>query len=281
MKPFKINKGKSFRLSLLDDESHNKIRTLRFTRLEAIVAVTCAVVASVLLIYCLVAFTPLRTTIPGYPSGPAKKLAVENAIKIDSLESMITRWNLYAENLSRVLTGEATVNFDSLVRGASRKYLSEKSEEELRIQDSLLRQSVRMSERFGVGSDASRALPVEGMHFFTPVKGVIATGFNAVSHPAVDISAPSGTIVGSVLDGAVVFTQWDASRGYTIVIQHSDNIVSITSGCSQLLKQKGDMVRAGTPVGMTGNIQGSGTDSIRFELWHNGEPLDAARYISF
>ena len=83
---------------------------------------------SVLLIYCLIAFTPLRNTIPGYPDVQVKKVALANAIKIDSLESVITKWNLYAENLSRVLAGEATVNFDSIVRRSALQYLSSKSE---------------------------------------------------------------------------------------------------------------------------------------------------------
>lgn len=281
MKPFKINRGKSFRLSLLEDESHTKIKTIRFTGLEAVVTAACAVVATVLIIYCLIAFTPLRVTIPGYPSGPAKKLAVENAIKIDSLESIIARWNIYSENLSRVLTGQAAANFDSLVRNTSRSYLSIKDEQELRIQDSLLTQSVRKSERFGLGPDAHRTLPVEGMHFFTPVKGAVAGKFNAISHPYVEITTAAGAIVSSVLDGAVIFSGWDDTTGYTIIIQHEGNIASIYSGCSQALKDIGDRVHAGTPVGMTGNGPGQGTSTLRFELWHNGEALDAARYISF
>ena len=42
--------------------------------------------------------------------------AVENAIKIDSLESSLTRWKLYSENLARVLSGDKTINLDSLLQ---------------------------------------------------------------------------------------------------------------------------------------------------------------------
>ena len=266
---------------MVNDQTHDRIKTLRFTRLEAAGAAVCAVVAFVLLIYCLIAFTPLRNTIPGYPSGPAKKLAVENAIKIDSLESVITRWNLYAENLGRVLAGEATVNFDSLVRVSTGSLLSDKGEEVLREQDSLLRQSVRRSERFGISGGASRTLPVEGMHFFTPVKGAVSAGFDAATHPWIDISAPAGSVVSAVLDGSVISARWDDALGYIIIIQHENNIVSVSEGCIELLRNPGDRVSAGTPIGMTGGSGTGQTGRLHFELWHDGEPLDAARYISF
>ena len=86
--------------------------------LRSLVALTALTAFVVILgsLYCLVAFTPLRTTIPGYPDAHFRRQAVDNAIKIDSLESAITRWKLYSENLSRVLSGDSTLNLDSLLQ---------------------------------------------------------------------------------------------------------------------------------------------------------------------
>ena len=112
----KNNRTKVYRLSLLEDETHRNIRSYRFTKLG--LAVTLITVFVVILgsLYCLIAFTPLRTTIPGYPDAHFRREAVNNAIKIDSLESAITRWKLYSENLSRVLSGDTTINLDSLLQ---------------------------------------------------------------------------------------------------------------------------------------------------------------------
>lgn len=277
------HKGKSgitYRLLLMNSASHTIIKALKFTRGEAAMTVACTIVGLLLLFYCIIAFTPLRTTIPGYPGGPTKKLAVENALKIDSLESEITRWNLYAENLSRVLAREATVNFESLVRFSSQRYLSEKSMEELQLQDSLLREEVRKNERFGIGERSQRSLPVEGMHFFTPVKGTVEQGFSTASHPYIELSVPSGAVVSAVLDGTLIYTAREEGTGIVAVLQHSDNVVSVYKGCSQLLKRSGDIVKAGTPLGNAG----TGTDgktTVIFELWHDGTALDASKYISF
>ena len=159
--------------------------------------------------------------------------------------------------------------------------LHRKGEEVLREQDSLLRQSVRRSERFGISGGASRTLPVEGMHFFTPVKGAVSAGFDAATHPGIDISAPAGSVVSAVLDGSVISARWDDALGYIIIIQHENNIVSVSEGCIELLRNPGDRVGAGTPIGMTGGSGTGQTGRLHFELWHDGEPLDAARYISF
>ena len=112
----KKNLNKVYRLSIVEDETHRRVRSYRFTRLGFALTVITAFVVIVGGLYALIALTPLRTTIPGYPDAHFRREAVANAIKIDSLESAITRWKLYSENLSRVLAGDTTINLDSLLQ---------------------------------------------------------------------------------------------------------------------------------------------------------------------
>ena len=275
------NQNKIYRLSLVDNETHNNIKTIRFSKLRFIIAAVTVVVMSVLLLYCLIAFTPLRNTIPGYPDVQVKKVALANAIKIDSLESVITKWNLYAENLSRVLAGEATVNFDSIVRRSALQYLSSKSEEELLRQDSLLRESVQSAERFGVSAKAIQALPIEGKHFFNPVKGVVSKEFDRVEHPGIDISTSASSIVSSILEGTVVHSAWNEDQMYVVIIQHKENLLSSYSFCSKALVRTGDEVNAGTPVAMSGREVHDGKNGVlHLEMWLDGVPIDPAKYLS-
>ena len=272
---------RTFRVSLMDNDTHDTLRSVRFTKLGLIYGIITAVLALLLVFYCLFAFTPLRTIIPGYPNPHSRKEAVANAIKIDSLENAITRWNLYAANLSRVLTGESTVDFDSLVRSATPRYLSDKDAAELARRDSVLRETVQKEEQFGVGSP-ERALPIEGMHFFSPLKGVVAVGYDPVLHPSIDISAPTGSVVSAVLDGTVIFTGRDPEEGYIIVLQHRDNLISIYANNQRLLRSTGESVKAGTPIALVGGIAGQeGAENLHFALWHDGASLDPTRYISF
>lgn len=274
---------KLYRLSLLENSTHRSIRSIRFTRTQAICTVAGALLLLVLFVYCIIAFTPLRTAIPGYPNAHSKKIAIENAIKIDSLENAMLRWNLYATNLSKVLAGEATVDFDSLMRQSGDvRYLSQKSAEELRSRDSLLRETVVSEERFGVGAAGPRSLPVEGMHFFVPAKGVIARGFSTADHPGVDITASSGTIVSAALGGTVVMSVFSEMKGQVVIIQHDDDLVSIYSNNSEALVATGETVAAGDPVAVVGNRPGEPDKQyLHFELWHNGQALDPAAYINF
>ena len=105
----------NFRLSLIDDETHKPILVTRFSRTNFLVAAISAVVIFCLVIYIIIAYTPVRTLIPGYPDARAKRAAIQNAIRVDSLETLVSRWELYSENMRRILDGEEPVRLDSLI----------------------------------------------------------------------------------------------------------------------------------------------------------------------
>lgn len=272
----------TFNLSLTEDRSHRKIRSLRFTRLGFNVAVVTFLVVVLVGMYAILAYTPLRNTIPGYPDARARKAAVDNAIKIDSLENVLTRWQLYVDNLSDVLAGRESVNREAVAKGNVSEYLSDKAEAELALQDSLLREKVAKEEQFGVSSSQDRKLPITGLHFFCPIKGVVSKGYDMVLHPAVDITAPAGTMVCAVLDGTIIFEGIDEEGCYSMQIQHDGDLVSSYKHNRKLLRSQGDKVKAGTAVGLLGGTSlGETGDHLHFELWYKGEAVDPAQYISF
>lgn len=267
--------SKLYRLSIIEDGTHRYITSIKFSRIRFTYVLITAIVTLVLLIYLLLAFTPLHYTIPGYPDARSKKIAVENAIKIDSLESAITRWNIYATNLSRVLNSEVTINFDSLMnKGGTVRYFSDKTVAELSSQDSVLRANVLNSELFNLSTSSQRSLPIEGIHFFQPTKGVVRETFDSSFHPGIDIATSEGATVRSVLDGTVIRTSWEEINGYVIVIQHKDNVISVYSNNQKTLVSTGDIIKAGASIAID-------KDLLHFELWHNGIALDPTKYINF
>ena len=271
-----------FRLSLLDAKTHQQLFSVRFNRTGFFVsAVTIAVVLCAAL-FSLIAFTPVRTFIPGYPDARTKRAAIQNAIKVDSLESVIYRWELYSENLRRVVEGEEPMSIDSIIAISNRRIAQAKDPDFLKKQDSIMRQEVKNEEMFDISSRSQRQLPIEGMLFFTPVQGVISQGYDPVIHPYLDIAAPAGTVVKAIANGTVIFDGWSEETGYTIQIQHDGDIVSIYKHNEKLLKKTGDKVSAGSPIALVGNTGKLTTgEHLHFELWHKGESLDPTRYISF
>ena len=139
-------KPRNFRLSLVDAVSHERLWSVRFSRTTFIVASISAVVALITAVYCLVAFTPIRTFIPGYPDAQSRRQAVQNALRIDTLETRILQWELYTENLRRVVAGEEPIRMDSLILGSQgARALSDSAW--LALRDSLMRADVQQKEQ--------------------------------------------------------------------------------------------------------------------------------------
>ena len=278
----KEHKTSYFRLAIIDDQSHKQLVTVHFTRTSLFVAIVTVLVTLSAAIYSIIAFTPVRTFIPGYPDARSKRAAIQNAITIDSLETVIYKWGLYSENLKRVMEGMDPVRIDSIVNAGMTSTVKEADMAEIQRKDSMLRERVREEEQFGISAERDRRdLPIEGMHFFSPLKGVVSEGYSA-AHPYLDITAPEGSVVKATLDGTVIYAGWDNDSGHTIQIQHEGDIVSIYRHNEKLLKKSGDKVTAGSPIALVGNTGELTTGPhLHFELGHKGEAVNPAKYINF
>ena len=278
----KENKSEGFRIMVKDIET-NKFRwSVRFTRTSFFVTIVSVIVMLCAMVYCVIAYTPVRTFIPGYPDARSKRVAIQNAIKVDSLERVIYRWEIYSENLKRAVEGKEPVKIDSVLKAGQKTAEPFAADQEhLQKQDSLLREHVKEEEQFEISQRSRRDLPIEGLHFFTPLKGVVSQGYDPL-HPYIDITAPEGAVVKSILDGTVIYSGWSEDAGHTIQIQHTDDIVSIYKHNEKLLKKTGEKVKAGTPIALVGNTGDVSTGThLHFELWHKGEAVDPLKYIKF
>lgn len=273
--------SKGFTISARDNETHKYLWSIRFTKTSLFVTVLTVLVMLTVATYCVIAYTPVRTFIPGYPDARTKRAAIQNAIKVDSLEKVIYRWEIYSENIKRAVEGKAPIKIDSIIKASSKETAVSADQTLLQKQDSLLREQVKEEERFEISQRGRRDLPIEGLHFFTPLKGVISQGYDPV-HPYIDITAPAGSVVKATLDGTVIYAGWNEETGNTIQIQHSDDLVSIYKHNEKLLKKTGDKVKAGTSIALVGNTGDVSTGThLHFELWHKGEAVDPTRYIKF
>ena len=274
--------SRKYRISLIEQESQRMLWQRNFTRTLLILSGVAVVLIGAALVWCLIAFTPLRRTIPGYPDERTRTVAVQNAIKIDSLENLILRWDLYAENLQRVVSGAQPLNIDSVLRTRAALDSLPADAASLQRRDSLLRQEV--SAQLNPGESA-RVLPIEGMHFITPVKGVVSREYDPIQHPYIDVAAPAGSPVMTVLDGTVIYTGWNDEMGYTIGVQHPGDVLTFYKHNQSLLKAVGDKVTAGTTIALVGNTGSAGNtdagDHLHFELWYAGEPVNPTQYIHF
>ena len=248
-----------------------------------LISLSVGVLVVMLLTYLLIAHTPLRRTIPGYPSRETRQAAIENYQKIDSLEKVIDLWAFQVANIQRIATGREPLPIDSMRLAQAG---AEPDAEELaawETSDSLLRAQVEMID---AGQLAAPATPLvealQGLKFHKPLKGTVKEGFSRTgSHPFIEVSAPSGTQVSAILDGRVVSAEWNELEGCTMKIQHEGDVTSFYRHADRLLKSVGEQVKAGTPVAVVGETGELSQALIQIELRYKNQPVDPALYIPF
>ena len=275
------NLEKRHRLVITDEQNKTEMFATAYNRKLYIALASVAAVILIAGTYLLTAHTFIRYTIPGYPDQSTKEAAIENLLKIDSLERVIETWAFQIANIQRIVTGMDPLQLDT----ASARTRKEVSSDTIAYakEDSLLRAMIKNEERFTLSKGQRSITQIEGTHFYPPVKGVITQEYNpAADHPYIDIASATNTTVCATLDGTVISAGWNDDTGYTIYIQHPNDIISVYKHTEKLLVKTGSKVTAGSPVALVGSAGSPSTNVyLHFELWHKGEAIDPAQYITF
>ena len=230
--------------------------------------------------FILIYITPLKEYFRGYTSIELRENAVENSMKLDSLESLYISQSKYIKSLKDLLSGN--ISFEDLDQITEN---TESNSLELEIiktnlDDSLLRALVDEEDKYN-------AFDLEGERFttvlFPPVKGGLSSGFDYESkHYGVDIAMPENSPVHSISEGIVVFAEWTSETGFVIILEHLNGLTSIYKHNSSIIKTQGDRIETGEIIAFTGNTGSLTTGPhLHFELWYRGEPVDPESYIEF
>ena len=272
-----------YRFSIVEDNSHKVRFQFKASRLSATVGAIFGILFMLSVLLTIIAYTPLKRLIPGYPSPETRRAAIQNAAKIERLEQQLIIWSVQMENIQRIYKGEKPVSIDSLLKDST-IFHKESISGLVTKEDSLLKERFLEQEEFDISTIRSAKIEqIEGLLFFPPIKGVITEHYNpAIGHPFVDLAAPNNSTVFAVLDGTIISAAWSDDTGFNIQIQHANDLVSVYKHNSRLLKKAGDKVSAGTPIALAGDEGKLSTGPhLHFELWHKGEPINPTIYINF
>lgn len=207
------------------------------------------------------------------------------SMSIDSLAEALAARDRYINDMKLVLQGETPYNNVRKDIGNTENAGKINPEEVAKIDpvDSAFRNEFEME------ASATRAVrntahtQLKSFMFFVPLKGVLLGKFEPQrQHYGVDIVARKNEPIKAVADGTVIISSWTQDSGYTIGIQHKNQLVSFYKHNSVLLRKAGETVRAGDIIAIIGN-SGELTDGphLHFELWYNGSPVNPEQYISF
>lgn len=99
-----------------------------------------------------------------------------------------------------------------------------------------------------------------------------------LSWKGVVIQANTGDSVNNIHAGQVVFSDWLNGYGLVMVIEHGDGFLSLYGHNQALLKDVGDIVKAGEPIALVGQSGGQASPGLYFEIRHQGEPLNPVHW---
>jgi murein DD-endopeptidase MepM/ murein hydrolase activator NlpD len=274
-----------YRLVILNDSTFEEVRSVKLSRLNVLALGSLAAVIGFSVVFLLIAYTPIRELIPGYDSN-MRNMLIKNTLRLDSLSNELEMRDHYFYNIATIISGKTPDNYESLMDTSTKKYDNVKLNRTEK--DLSFRKEVEDEDQFNISNLSSNTGGqqeelIGTLHFFVPVKGVVTEPFNMnENHLGTDIVAGPNEVVKATLDGTVIMATWTLETGYTITIQHNNNLLSIYKHNAELLKKVGSKVKAGEAIAIIGNSGELTTGPhLHFELWYNGKAVNPQDYMVF
>jgi murein DD-endopeptidase MepM/ murein hydrolase activator NlpD len=268
------------KINVLSPETYQPYFGLELTRLTIFSALFLLFLFIGIVTFLMFSYTPLKAFLPDSIKTADKELLIEQQIRLDSLSRQIQLSQQYASDLKAVLLGkesrldkvgdsipkvEKAQNLIDVNPGEAEQALMEK------IQDDL-NKSTDISQK-----DNNQY----GLFFFAPVKGIMSQVMSA-EHPAVDIVTQAEEPVKSVLDGRIIFSEFSKTSGFTVIIYHNGQFISVYKHLQTVAKKAGERVKVGEVIGRVGNTGTHTTGPhLHFELIFEGRYVNPTDFISF
>lgn len=233
-------------------------------------------------LYLIVVFTPVGNLLPGYMNDTTKEEFIRNNIRIGSLLNEVEKQDRYLANIKALLNGEVAI--DSAKNSPQPINNEGLSTDATELEEQFVKEWEER-EKYNITSQATNVAELQGLNMFRPTQGEVIRKFDlGEGHYGVDIAEIPGENILAIHDGTVILSDYTANEGFTIIVQHRENMASVYRNCHRLLKSVGEKVTAGEAIGTLRNITdttGIKRDYLHFELWHRGKPLDPNVYIAF
>lgn len=268
-----------YRLIIRNDLNLEERVSVVLTPLNVVLILSGLLVVFTAIAIFLLPMTPLRCFMPGGGEINPRDFTVLKH-RLDSIERSMELQEQRDSNLYRILFGDTTEEVSHVqpwpLTPASKGFSFFPSA----YGAGPAMANTVVAEQSGV---STRSEPEVNYAFCTPLKGVITDTFSITNqHTAVDVTSYSNAAIKATLDGTVVISTWTPETGHIMLLQHSNNFLSVYKHNSVLLKKLGDQVRAGEVIALMGN-SGELTSGphLHFELWHNGQAVNPKDYIKF
>ncbi len=273
---------RTYRLVILNDQTFEERWSYRLTGINVLAAISSIALLLIFIGIMLISFTPLKRLLPEYPDAEFHEQMINNALRLDSIEMELAVRDQYIRNLQHILTGDSRTKVEDVPDTVE---LYSNLDLEPSSDDSALRRRVELEQQASVlGNKINQSKTgIEQMNFYAPVKGMVSNKFRYQDgHFGVDIVTEKLSTVHAALDGTVISSSWSLETGYTLQIQHANDLISVYKHNESLLKQQGELITAGETIAFVGNTGEYSTGPhLHFELWYKGLPVNPENFIDF
>ena len=134
----------------------------------------------------------------------------------------------------------------------------------------------------GFGSGPVFAIP----DFRWPMGGVLTDFFGAPRgnafgyHTGIDLSAATGTFIGSTAPGFVIQAGWDGSYGLNVLVDHGGGVISRYAHMDHIDVFLGEFVEAGDLIGFVGQTGLASGPHLHFEIVMGGTPVNPLVWLN-
>lgn len=266
-----------YKLSVLNEKTLEEIFHLRLSLFSGILFSAMLFVLVVLVVSTLIVKTPLKNFLPGYLDINMRQDIVENALKLDSLETALKKHTLYLSGIKEIINGtiqpDSIMNSDSLAVAVDAKALEKSAEEKEFVKKHEEEEKYNLSF---VVKDGVDQIP----YFYKPCKGKVISGYNLNDYKYdITLSPALSAPISSISEGVVVYTGNALDRRYIVQVQHANNMLSIYRGLGTIATKIGKRVKSGEVLGFS---DAKNPDSyIYLEIWKEGRAIDPQLYIRF
>ena len=286
---FKESSKDEFQLVIRNNQNYNEVGSYNLTPMNLYVLASTILVLVAILVFLLIAYTPLRKYIPGYGDVVQRREVNQLKDTVGELTEALDAQTLYIENFRKTLNDEVTTGDDveepdESVTGEQEPVTQSEAEVQFRREMELERVGDRdRNGNDGIPTGGSSEVPLAEISLVAPVNGEISSGFGSQpDHLGVDILAAQNTAIKAAAGGIVVISEFTPENGNVVGIQHDNNLLTFYKHNSKLLKQVGDRVRQGEAVAIIGN---TGTQStgphLHFEMWYRQQAIDPVEFLNF
>ena len=127
----------------------------------------------------------------------------------------------------------------------------------------------------GAASDAANP------EFRWPARGRVIQAFGAGGNDGINIAVPEGTQV-KASEGGVVAYAGSELKGYgnLVLIRHPNGFVSAYANNGSLNVKRGDAVKRGQTIALSGQSGNVASPQLHFELRKGSKPVDPSTYLA-